>query len=351
MTVAGKMNLLSLFAGAGGLDIGFESTGMFETLAAIEFQPEYSATLKKNMKRGFLPTAEIIQEDIRKLDPKKIARRYFPKGRVDGIIGGPPCEAFSVRGKKGGLSDPRGLLVFDFIRWAVELRPAFVLMENVPPLAKFDNGKILYDLQKELDDAGYSTCSAVLNAAGYGAATKRQRLILLAFLGTQVKMPEPTHTEGTDLPGLGLLPALTVRAALRGLPKPGYDETVFPTWHRLVNHTPEVVQRFSSLLLGQQDNIRKRTRLHPDRPSLTIVAGNHQGTRTHIHPFEPRELTNRECARLHGFPDEFEFCGTGPAVCKQIANSVPIPFARTLAESIFRQLSGTDEISKKPLTA
>lgn len=342
-----KFKLLSLFTGAGGLDIGFESTGKFETLAALECQPEYCATLRRNQAKGYMSAATIIEADIRELKARDIAKRCFSKGHIDGIVGGPPCEAFSVRGSKKGLSDPRGMLIYDFIRWIVELKPIFALMENVPPLATLANGTVVGELKRKLMEAGYSVSTAILNAAEYGAATRRQRFILLASYGITLSLPAPTHSERICLPGLDLSPAVTVSDALEGLPEPGPDESIYPTWHRRIEHTPAVVTRFSMLRPGQQDNIRKRTRLRLDKPSPAVVAGDFRGTRCHIHPSEPRELTNRESARLHGFSDDFEFCGSRNAVCKQIANSVPIPFARTLAKSISQQLSDSLERKNK----
>ena len=112
-----------------------------------------------------------------------------------------------------------------------------------------------------------------------------------------------------------------------------------------IKHNQRVVERFGRLALGQIDKVRQRWRLPLDSPSPSLVAGNLQGIRSHIHPTEPRELTNRESARLHGFPDSFRFSGNHAAVGKQIANSVPIPFATALANSVADYL---DETATRP---
>ena len=331
------LSLLSLFSGAGGLDIGFESTGRFETRAAIEVHPKYAETLQRNQASGFLRTAAILNEDITSLDPLETARRYCANGKVDGVIGGPPCEAFSVLGSRRGLSDPRGMLVFEFLRWVAALRPAFCLFENVPRLARLQQGLILDRIKAALEEDGYSVTHDVLNAASFGAPTNRRRLFVLAMRDVSPVLPSPTH--GSESAHKTQKAFVTVSEAFAGLPAPSLTEHDLPTWHRLVRHTPAVTSRFASLSQGQRDNVRKRSRLTLDKPGPTMIAGNHEGVRTHIHPTEPRELTNRETARLHGFSDDYVFAGSRIDVCKQIANSVPIPLAEAIARSIAIQLS------------
>ena len=327
-----KYKLLSLFSGAGGLDLGFEQAAVFETLAAIEMQREFHETLTANKRNGYFKRAAILTSDVRYLDPKAVAEEYFLNGEVDGIIGGPPCETFSVLGAQKGTSDPRGMLVFEFIRWVCAVRPRFCLMENVPPLEKLSGGSVLAELISQLNCAGYITTVGVLNAADYGAPTSRKRLFILGSLNGQIRLPEATH--GNVAKASGKLPHCTVREAFAGLPQPTLSENIFPTWHRMVVHTDTVVDRFALLQPGQRDPVRKRTRIKMNAPSPAVFAGNLEGARTHIHPTEPRELTNRETARLQGFPDEYQFSGGRVAVCKQIANAVPVPLALAIAKSI-----------------
>lgn len=325
--------LLSLFTGAGALDHGFHLNGRFVTRVCVEFESLFCKTLALNQPKGFLSKANILNESVTALDPEVIRSRYFGGSPPDGIIGGPPCETFSVRGKKGGLDDPRGMLVFAFLDWVAALKPKFFLMENVPGLARLNNGATLAELCDQASRAGYAVSSTILNAADFGAATKRQRLFIVGMIGSSsFHFPEPSHSETPDL--FNKKPYATVRDALKGLPNLGWTEPGIPQGHIGVRHTPPVVARFATLRQGQQDNVRKRTRLHLERPSPTLVAGNLHEIRSHIHPTEPRELTNRESARLHGFPDDFEFAGGHPGMGKQIANSVPIPLAQALGQAI-----------------
>lgn len=329
--------ILSLFSGAGALDYGFELAGQFTTKVCIELEGVFCNTLIGNKKNGYLSEATILNQSVADADKKLILREFFSGNPPYGIIGGPPCESFSVRGSKKGLNDKRGTLVFTFMEWVASLKPQFFLMENVPPLAKHNNGSTLLKICDIAQEAGFSVSHAILNAADYGAATKRQRLIVVGFLNRKpFEFPMPSHGSDSDI--FGSTPYVTVDDAFRDLPDPSWKEPALLQGHTLVKHTPEVVDRFSKLRPGQQDNIRKRTRLDLSQPSPTLVAGALRAIRSHIHPTEPRELTNRESARIHGFPDNFIFAGNHPAVGKQIANSVPIPLAQSLAASIAEQL-------------
>lgn len=332
-----QFTLLSLFSGAGALDQGFDLTGRFITRACVEFEPIFCRTLEANQTAGFLPQAAIINESVTALDPHDVMRLHFKGSAPDGIIGGPPCETFSVRGKRKGLNDPKGSLVFSFLDWVIALRPAFFLMENVPPLATLNNGSTIALLCEKASKAGYATSYSILNAADFGAPTKRRRLFLVGILdGKPIEWPEASHCETPSL--FFKQPYITSGEALAGLPELSWVAPGEPQGHIGVRHTVAVSQRFAGLKQGQQDNVRKRTRLHLLKPSPTLVAGNLQGIRSHIHPTEPRELTNRESARLHGFDDAFVFSGGHAAMGKQIANSVPIALARAIGSTIAAHL-------------
>jgi DNA (cytosine-5)-methyltransferase 1 len=173
----------------------------------------------------------------------------------------------------------------------------------------------------------------ILKASDYGAATIRKRLIVVGIKsGPVFAFPNPSHGNPGNL--FGLPQFITAGEALEGLPAPFDSPEIFPTWHQRVNHTQPVIERFAKLLPGEQDKVRKRWRLSLDQPGPSLVAGNLLGIRSHIHPTEPRELTNRESARIHAFPDNFQFFGNYAFVGKQIANSVPIPLARALGQAI-----------------
>ncbi|MFN3684591.1 MAG: DNA cytosine methyltransferase [Fimbriimonadaceae bacterium] len=330
-----KYNVLSLFAGAGGLDLGFEQTGRFQTLAAVEYQPEFAETLRLNQRNGYFPKMRVYEADIRELDPHQVAQECFPDGRVDVIIGGPPCETFSLTGKLAGTNDPRGVLTSQYVRWVIGLRPQAFLMENVPRLSMGVNRAYLLSEIDRLQRCGYTVEYRVLCAADYGAFTLRNRLIVIGAADAgRVRWQEPSYSSAGSLLAE---PYRTVREALAGLPAVTSAPSGVPD-HVAANHIPSVIARFTRLKQGEWDTVRRRGRLSWDKPAPTLFAGTVRSVARHIHPDEPRELTNRECARIHGFPDDFLFAGRPPAVCKQIANSVPVEFARALGLSVAQTL-------------
>jgi DNA (cytosine-5)-methyltransferase 1 len=333
-------NILSLFTGAGAFDFGFELSGQFKTVLCVECERTFCKTLIASQKRGVLADAHILESDITALTPDRTIRKYSNLKDLDGIIGGPPCESFSSHGRRQGLKDPRGNLVFVFMEWVKALRPKFFLMENVPLLGKLNEGQVLQSLIDIPSTLGYSVDHRVLNASHFGAATKRKRLFILGFKGEAIpSWPQVTHGE-SDL-FQTLQPLVSAGEAWENLPEPSTEAPGNPQGHLLINHSPAVMERFASLRPGQYDNVRKRSKLTYDKPSPALVAGNLKGIRSHIHPEFPRELTNRESARLHGFPDDFEFCGNHAAMGKQVANSVPIPLVQALAEQIAIQLNNS----------
>ena len=328
--------VLSLFSGAGGLDIAFESTGGFRTVLAIEHQAEFCETLEAAVAHGFLGIGKILQTDIRTVDPLEVVGASLdPHIPLAGIIGGPPCEAFSSMGLKKGLGDSRGLLVYEYLRFVEALRPAFFLIENVRAFGTMHEGKVLQDIQSRMSSIGYAVTHKVLCAADYGAATIRKRLFIVGCRGNmEFIFPAPTHTR-TSASGPPLGPTWVPSSAVLGdLPPASEVPPGNPVGHVSINHTREVQQRFADTPPGGYDYVRKRSRLHWDRPSPSLVAGDLRQTRSLIHPLEPRELTNCECARIQGFPDGFPFHGNKNKVAKQIANSVPIPLAVAIAESL-----------------
>jgi DNA (cytosine-5)-methyltransferase 1 len=230
-------------------------------------------------------------------------------------------------------------LVLEFASWATKLSVDFFVMENVPDLLTVDAGRFLAGAVARLEAGGFSVSFAVLNAADFGDATLRRRLFVVGLRGGgQFRFPKATHGEPVGSGVGGRQPWRTVGDAIGDLPQASSAPPGRPAGHVLIKHTACVKERFARLPQGSYDNVRKRSRLSWNRPSPSLVAGNLQGIRSHIHPLEARELTNRECARIQGFPDEFEFAGSPAAVGKQIANAVPIGVGVALARSIADQV-------------
>lgn len=325
------LEIISLFTGAGGLDLAAEQTGRIRTVARVEMQEQFCETLRLAESAGHLAKAALFAEDIRTVSAGDVIASVPRSDLPRGVIGGPPCETFSTMGRRRGINDPRGALVLAFADFVMKSQADFFVLENVPQLEKSGGGELFRELLSRFRDAEYAVAHRVLKAADYGAATVRQRLFIVGVRsGNPYYFPEPTHSPdgstGERWVGAG--------AALRGLPKPAAKSPGRPSGHFLVHHTPGVIERFSGIPAGGYDYVRRRSRLTLEDPSVSLVAGNLKGTRAHIHPVEHRELTNRECARIQGFPDDFEFFGSPAAVSKQITNAVPIPLGRAMMRSL-----------------
>lgn len=340
-----KYRLTSLFSGAGGFDLGFEASGRWETAVANDFHPAMCETLRLNkgidlQSHRFLENTEIIEGDI-----QNVHHAVSNHGGVDLVLGGPPCQSFSAMGNQGGYSDDRGNLIFEFAKVVQSTQPTFFLFENVPNMK---TGKWKIHFQEYLNylrfDGAYTVSNFLLCCADFGAATIRRRVFIVGSRSElKIKMTPPpaTHQEEEGGTLLGQLPKWrTVAEAFEGLPEPvnHFDR---PFLHFAPQHDPETIERFKKLGYGETDPKRKRDRLDPFKPSLTLMSGGEAGgTRAHIHPFEPREITLREAARIHGFPDSYTFSGNKSQIAIQISNSVPVAMGRAWANHLANYLDG-----------
>ena len=338
-----EFRVLSLFSGAGGLDLGLEATGRFSAAACVDRFDDALATLRKNAGRPLpsgsraLERAIICDVDLSEEPLERIRACGVPIAEVDFVAGGPPCQSFSVMGKRGGLTDPRGNLVLSYLSVIESVRPRGFIFENVPGFASIDSGDTYRQLLSEFRGLGYGLWSGVVRAADFGAATLRERLFILGVRGAPAELPAPqaTHAPLGDLqdalPGMDVrVPWVTSAEVLKDIPPNALN-------HTFVKHTEAVVKRFEKLGPGECDPPRRRNRLDPSRPSFTLFTGGIVGkkqARAHIHPFEPRELSPRECARIHGFPDDWEFYGEHDSVMLQTANSVPVELASAMGNHV-----------------
>jgi len=340
---------ISLFSGAGGLDLGFHSTGMVTSLACYEVDPIFSETLRVNAHRlgagssDLQPT--IYQEDLS--DEAVLEQITARSNGVDIIFGGPPCQSFSIMGKKDGINDSRGALIFSFAKVVASLKPRCFLFENVPNFASIDSGRTARNFIQAFEERGYSTWSGILCAADFGAYTFRRRFFVFGSLErTKLSSPVPTHSELTQdgLPGIGLAPWRKCGEIFEGIE--AWLARGLPLLnHEAVKHKPEVIDRFRALHYGETDPVRKRNRLDPRKPAHSVYVGGVPGksqARPHIHPYLPRELTPRECAAIQGFPLDWQFCGKSDAVMLQAANAVPVQLAQGVANHLVGMLSGDE---------
>ena len=363
---------ISLFSGAGGLDIGVRQAG-FDILACVELDKNACETLRYNIADEHLNTS-VYEGDIKAFDPTEILSDVGMKpGEVDLLFGGPPCQAFSLIGKQKALEDERGMLLFQMIRYTEAIRPRVVLMEQVKGLlsAKDVEGKkggVFEKLLREFGKLGYVVKYKVCLAADYGVAQLRERVILVATRDRNgFEFPAPTNrnpkSDGlfeNDLPVWN-----TVGEALSGLP-PTHPKVKGTTFYsdELRNHVDVTPDRDrerihyvpEGLYLASQRHLpeeiirnlhardtTKYLRMNRAKPSNTLRCGE-----IFFHPTEDRYLTPREYMRIHGYPDEYLLKGpirsrTGSVKDldqhRLVANSVPPPLAKAVAGQIMAYLN------------
>jgi len=366
------MTAISLFSGAGGLDIGVHQAG-FDILACVELDKNACETLRYNIAAQKRKT-KVYEGDIKTFTPDEILSDVGKKaGEVDLLFGGPPCQAFSLIGKQKALEDERGMLLFQMIRYTEAVQPKVVLMEQVKGLlsAKDADGKkggVLERLLREFDRLGYVAKYKVCLAADYGVAQMRERVILVATKGCNgFEFPPPTNRDPLEntLFSVGLPVWKTVGESLEGLPsvfQKTKGMTVYPDEmhnhvdvtpdrdRERIHHVPEGLYLASQRYLPK-DILRnldardttKYLRLNRGRPSNTLRCGE-----IFFHPIEDRYLTPREYMRIHGYPDDYLLKGpirsrTGSVrdldQHRQVANSVPPPLARAVADQIMAYLN------------
>lgn len=375
-----RPTVVDLFAGAGGLSLGFEQAG-YDVVAAVELDPIHSLVHEWNF-----PYSTMFCRDATAITGDEIrAGSALGNRELHAVVGGAPCQGFSLIGKRQ-LDDPRNRLVGEFVRIVLELNPRYFVLENVAGLAVGDHRRLLDEAVELLEQGGYRVRLPykVLQAADFGTPQSRRRLILMgARSGVPLPdYPRPTTTarttrgglpRGSDLPvgpsvaeALGDLPdadifeallhrdwvraefgtpsayASTLRGGVRGQDdwshRRSYDRDVLTSSTRTV-HTEKSIQRFQATRPGETEPISRFLRLHPDGIANTLRAGtaSDRGAYTSprpIHPELARVITVREAARLHGYPDWFRFHTTKWHGFREIGNSVPAPLARAVASAL-----------------
>ena len=376
-----------------GLDLGIEATAQFEIVACIEKVPTFCDTIRLNKRKQRLPEKlEVIQADISQLSPARVLDTVGLRPEdIDVIVGGPPCQSFSTAGKRGTLQDPRGTLLWDFLRFVEHIQPKFFLLENVrgllsaalrhrpiadrpekggPPLEDDEQpGSVVRLFARDLASLagdGYHLDIYEVNAVNYGAPQIRERALFIGNrLGRQVDFPAPTHgPDGSVLAnevqcGLfgaeKLLPWKTIGDAIGTLNdenptvldfsprKKKYLDLVPPgsNWRSL----PEDLQRESMGKAWHAKGGRSGwwRRLTFDLPCPTLVTMPNHASTSLCHPIETRALSIREYARIQEFPDEWEFCGSIAEQYTQVGNAVPTRLGKVAGNVIADHLRRTHD--------
>lgn len=364
---------IDLFAGAGGLSLGFKKAGL-QVVQAVESDPHAAATYRHNHSE-----VDLLQADIRNLDPLICLQRLgLSPGDVTALIGGPPCQGFSESNRRTRtLNNPKNYLYQEFLRFLKVMQPAWFVLENVAGLCTLARGVMLQHIIEGCHDLGYEVKWARLNAADYGVPQFRRRLFIVGNrLGLPIRFPEPTHGSGrepyvTVCDAISDLPLLENGASINYLPYENNGHCL-TTYQRGMRNFPDgmthvqgnlvslnsgkIIQRYEYISPGQNwgaipkellDNYRDFSRCHTgiyyrmewDRPSKII--GNFRKNML-IHPKQHRGLSVREAARLQSFPDNYEFLGSIGFQQQQVADAVP----PLLTEAVARCIKSVDHTKK-----
>ena len=326
------MKEVSLFAGCGGLDFGFEQAG-FDVIRANEFDPSIHETYRLNHPHTILNTS-----DIRTLQGADVPN-------CDGIIGGPPCQVWSEGGKQKGLEDPRGRLFLDYIRIVSEKRPKFFVIENVRGILEEQNKKSLDMFLTQLSDCGYKVKYELLNAADYKIPQDRFRVF---FVGIRNNIQSEYH-----FPEATTITPITLRQAIGDIteiPRPYFNNVVEDISTQRFNHdvyagpydskymSRNRVRSWNEVSFTIQAQA-KNTPQHPQAPKMQYVSASER-VFAKGYEYLYRRLSVRECARIQTFPDNFKFLYTNlEDGYKMVGNAVPPRLAYNIAKEISNTFS------------
>lgn len=372
-----KIKALDLFAGAGGFSYGMESAGI-DVVAAIEFDEKIAATYKVNH-----PHTLMINEDIRKVAATKDDLKDFKSATIisdivqanslDIIFGGPPCQGFSMAGRrirrdKTFFEDKRNLLFLEFLRMVEKLKPKLFVIENVPGILNFDEGRVKSEIYQKFEAIGYNVSSRILSAEKFGVPQKRKRAIFIGNrigIDSETLFPEETNDEKnvvsvwdaiSDLPSLesGEGNELSEyktkpRSQYQVLMRNAESEKFFN--HVASIHKEKTIEILKMIKPGQTmkdlpKDIQTKSihsgaygRMLKNEPSYTLTTRiNTPSVGRITHPVDDRTITPREAARIQSFPDSYHFIGDITTVGMQIGNSVPPLLGKAIGDSIINKV-------------
>ncbi len=369
---------IDLFSGCGGLTLGFRMAGVQSILAS-----DIDENCEKTFRRNF-PEVPFLCKDVINIELSDV-KEILGEKRPDIIVGGPPCQGFSLANKRRGkvADDPRNRLFYGFVKFVDWYSPKAFVMENVKGLLSMQGGKVIQTILEEFSNAGeqgYNVAYRVLRASDYGVPQNRERVVVIGIrkdLNIEPLFPAPHRLDHlvtvdeaiSDLPQIEAGQGSEVQA-YRSEPQNAYQKMMRENSEHVLNHiamrhTPRLVERFKAIKPGQslvdvwdthgavkrgapseKSDIKfsqNNQRLHGDQPAPTIAASFQSNF---IHPHLDRNFTAREGARLQSFPDDFVFEGMrtkmswekGLSQYQQIGNAVPVLMAKAIAECVINQL-------------
>jgi len=362
---------ISLFSGAMGLDLGLEQAGL-EPAACLEIDKWACATIRKNR-----PDLPLIEDSIKNWTGKKILDKCgLPSTAITLVVGGPPCPSFSTAGKRKSFSDPRGEVMFDFLRIVGEIKPPFFVMENVrgilsaaikhTPLEDRGKGKywtepdempgsVMKLLRERFSEMGYTVTAELVNSANYGVPQVRERVVFIGSRdGYQIKMPLGGFASKANM---FQNKWRNLRDALKNMKGITHEYQNFSPsrlkYLRLLTegqnwrNLPE--ELISEALGGAYESDGGKVgfyrRLSWEKPAPTVPTSPVQKSTCICHPDEQRPLSVQEYSRVQQFPDDWEFIGSTAQKYKQIGNAVPVGLGFTIGKTILSYLENLQEVS------
>lgn len=352
-----KYKVIDLFAGVGGMSLGFEMAG-FDVVLANEYDKDIANAYKKNHS-----STKMINEDITKLDLQSVFEQY--KGNIDVIIGGPPCQGFSQKGKRKTIHDERNFLFKYYVKVVDLVKPQYFVMENVPNLLTAEKGYFKREIEELFSKMGYILDAGVLNAADYGVPQNRRRAVIIGKKTNEERvnlLPKPVNKKVSVWDAISDLAYLNsgegdeiqdykfeARSEYQKKMRMNSNKLLN---HKATNHSKLALERLALVPPEQgkeclpEEHLTKSIysgtwcRMQKDDVSVTITTRfDTPSSGRFTHPYLNRAITVREAARIQSFPDTFEFVGPKVSQMKQVGNAVPPLLANKIADSILNDIT------------
>ena len=352
-----KYKVIDLFAGVGGMSLGFEMAG-FDVVLANEYDKDIATAYTKNHS-----STKMINEDITKLDLQSVFEQY--KGNIDVIIGGPPCQGFSQKGKRKTIHDERNFLFKYYVKVVDLVKPQYFVMENVPNLLTAEKGYFKREIEELFSKMGYILDAGVLNAADYGVPQNRRRAVIIGKKTNEERvnlLPKPVNKKVSVWDAISDLAYLNsgegdeiqdykfeARSEYQKKMRMNSNKLLN---HKATNHSKLALERLALVPPEQgkeclpEEHLTKSIysgtwcRMQKDDVSVTITTRfDTPSSGRFTHPYLNRAITVREAARIQSFPDTFEFVGPKVSQMKQVGNAVPPLLANKIADSILNDIT------------
>lgn len=338
-----------LFAGVGGMSEGFRMAG-FDVAFAIEYDKDIAASYKRNHSE-----TDVVADDICNVNVEMLHEKH---PHIDVIIGGPPCQGFSQKGKRLSLDDPRNFLFKQFVKFVEEFEPKYFVLENVPNIITTSNGYFKEQIVKSFEALGYQVTCGVLCAKDYGVPQDRRRAIFLGEKNKlEIALPSPKNIKVSVKDAIYDLPFIE---SGEGVEERNYDKSPVSSYQKMLRngavklynhvatkHSKSALERLRMIPKGKGKEVLPKElltksiysgtwcRLLEDGIAPTITTRfDTPSSGRFTHPILDRCLTIREAARIQSFPDTFRFYGSRTCQMKQVGNAVPPLLAKSIAEVI-----------------